>query len=456
MRLGSGARSLLRRLRGRARVFAPHRALRAAQLFIQTESAGGVALLAASLAAIAWANSPLAGSYSDLWKTTITLDVGLVDISDDLVHWVNDGLMTAFFFLAGLEIKRELVHGELTTARRARLPVIAALGGMMAPALIFYAFNHGGPGARGWGIPMATDIAFSLGMLSLLGRRVPIGVKVFLLAFAIVDDIGSIAVIALFYSGEVGAGWLLGALGLFLAIAGLNRSGFRTVSAYVCLGAGLWVALHESGVTPTLAGVALGLLTPATSVYDPRSFPATARGLIDGFRQAFDGGDKDTQEDVLGQIEDLTQGSEAPLERLERTLHPWVAFLVVPVFALANVGIDLSADVVEDAGSSPVAQGILVARLAGKLAGIVLFTYLAVRLRLCDLPTGATWRHIGGVGLIASVGFTVSILVANQAFTDEAQIANAKIGLFAASAVAAVLGYAFLRLVGRDTEPAAS
>jgi NhaA family Na+:H+ antiporter len=435
-----------------ARAFRPHRALRAAQAFMETEAAGGIVLLAATVVALAWVNSPWGDAYSDLWKTVIGVDLGFASITEDLRQWVNDGLMTLFFFVVGLEIKRELVHGELSDHRKAALPALAAAGGMIGPALIYTAFNAGSGDGHGWGIPMATDIAFAIGTLSLLGSRAPFGAKIFLLALAIADDIGSIAIIAIFYSGSLSLGALGIALALFAGIVLMNRLGLRNVNVYVVLGVAAWVAMVESGVTPTILGVALGLLTPARSYYDSKSYVATARGLLGRYEEAFAANEKDAQEDLLGQVEDLTQGSEAVLERLERFLHPWVSFLVLPVFALANAGVGLSGGVIGDAFGSPVTQGILAGRVLGKLAGILAFTYLGVRLGLGRLPEGVAWRHVFGVGLVASVGFTVSLFVTDLAFADLARVSDAKIGLFAASLLAGVLGVLFFWIAGRKVE----
>jgi len=292
-------------------------------------------------------------------------------------------------------------------------------------------------------------------MLTLLGRRIPLGVKVFLLALAIADDIGSITVIALFFSGSPDATSTLLALAFAGALLVAAASGLRSAGLYAVLGAGLWTAMHGAGITPTLAGVLVGTIVPASPAYATDAVAASARGLVTTFEEALRKGDGDRQQYALDQLEELTRGSEAPLERIERAFHPWVSFGVVPLFALANLGVVVSAGIIEDAVPSPVFEGVFAARLAGKLAGIFLATLVAVRLGFADLPRGATWRHIFGVGLVASVGFTVSILVADRAFTDQHLADYSKLALLGASIVAAAAGYVFLRL-GPDSRQTAA
>jgi NhaA family Na+:H+ antiporter len=434
----------LRRLLWPVHVFRPQRVLRAAQAFVQVEASSGIVLLLTAVVALVWANSPWSDAYFDLWHTTISIDMGVLSIEEDLQHWVNNGLMTVFFFLVGLEIKRELAHGELSDPQRAMLPAAAALGGMVAPALIYVAFNAGGVGARGWGIPMATDIAFALGVLSLLNRRVPFSVKVFLLALAITDDIGAILVIAIFYTSQIDVEALAAAMAALTVVLLMRRGSVRNVDLYVIVGIVLWLALFESGIHATLAGVVLGLLTPARSFYEPSQFPATADELVMRFREASVRANGDEQQGVLGQIEDLAQGTEAPLERLERKLHPWVSYAIVPIFALANAGVEISGGVAESALESPVTLGVAIGLLAGKPVGIVAFTWLAVRLGLGRLPSGTTWAHIVAVGLLGGIGFTVSLLITSLAFEDAALVDEAKLGVLGASAIAGAVGFVFL------------
>ncbi len=379
---------------------APRRPLRE---FLRTEAAGGVVLMAAAAVALVWANSPWQQAYVDLWDTELTV----AGLELDLGEWINDGLMTVFFFVVGLEIKRELVEGELRERRRAALPAIGALGGMVVPALLYTAINAGGDGRRGWGIPMATDIAVALGVLSLLGRRVHPSLRLYLLAIAIVDDVGAIVVIAIFYSGENDVAALLASLGLVLVVAVMRRLGVRAVAAYAVVGVLLWVAVHESGVHATIAGVVLGLMAPTGPAHGP--------------------------------------GSASVVESLEHRLHPLTSFVIVPLFALANAGVPVSAAALSDAASSPITAGVVVGLVVGKPVGIVAFTWLAARLRLGELPPGATPAGVVGVGAVAGMGFTVSLFVTALAFDDVARQDQAKIGILVASVVAAILATLILR-----------
>lgn len=425
------------------RRFRPVALVDAARHFIHVETSSGLVLLFAAAVALVWANSPWSDTYEALWHTTLALDLDAIAFSDSLRHWINDGLMALFFFLVGLEIKREFVHGELSSPRRAALPAIAALGGMLAPAAIYVAFNAGGEGVDGWGIPMATDIAFALGVLSLLSDRVPFSLKVFLLGLAIADDIGAILVIAVFYTSEVNLEALGAAAVILGAIMAMSRGGIRNVDLYIVFGVLFWAAVYKSGIHATLAGVALGLLTPARSAYPTEDFAAAAEGLLNDYRSA----DEDGRQGVLSEVEDLAHGTEAPVDRLERKLHPWVSFLVVPLFALANAGVTISSDTIADAASSPIALGVALGLLIGKPLGIALATYAAVRLRLCELPTDATWPQLAAVGVLAGIGFTVSLLITGLAFKEPALVDEAKLAVLAASMLAGISGYVALRLV---------
>ena len=415
------------------------------QTFIHTEEVSGVILFATAVIAIFWSNSPWAESYFNLWETIVTLDLGVLSISEDLQHWVNDGLMVIFFFVVGLEVKRELVHGELSNPRRAALPMIAALGGMLLPLLIFLSLNVGGDGARGWGIPMATDIAFALGVLALLGRRIPVQARVFLLTLATVDDIGAILVIAVFYTESFSFQSLGIALLLLCLIIALQRAKVRSTPIYIFVGVLFWVAVLKSGVHATIAGVILGLLVRANPYFSRSTFVESVESLLNRCRNTIAEGDWDRSEVLLGQIEELVRDTEAPLERLERQVHPWVSYLVLPLFALANSGLTLSADVVRDAVSSPVTLGIVAGLLVGKFLGVVGFTWIAVRLQIASLSSQLTWRHIVGVGLLAGIGFTVSLFITGLAFEDPKLVLDAKLGVFVASIVSGIAGYTFLR-----------
>ena len=430
------------------RRFVYERVIEAAQAFVRVEASSGAVLLAAAVAAMAWANSPWREEYFELWGTHVLVDARVFLLDLDLRDWINDGLMTLFFFLMGLEIKRELVHGELSSPRRALLPAAAALGGMVAPAAIYTAFNAGGEGADGWGVPMATDIAFALGVLSLLSRRIPFSLKVFLLALAIADDIGAVIVIAVFYTAHIDF-VALGFAALTLAsIVLINRSDVRDVNVYLAAGVVLWVAMQESGVHATIGGVVLGLMTPATHYYSPETFPESAAELVERYRAAAAAGDEETQRGILSQIEELSQGTEPPLDRLERAIHVWVSFAIVPLFALANTGVHVSGDVIDAALDSDISRGAALGLVLGKPAGIFVFTWLAVRLKLSELPRDVSWLQVLGVGLLGGIGFTVALLIADIGFEDEALSAQARLGVLAASVASGIAGFAFLYLTG--------
>jgi Na+:H+ antiporter, NhaA family len=428
----------------RPRNFVYRRVFQTAQNFMRVEAASGVVMLIAAIAALIWANAPGWESYFDFWHKEASIEAELFTIHLDLREWVNDALMTLFFFVVGLEIKRELVHGELSNFRSALLPAAGALGGMAAPALIYTFLNAGDIGARGWGVPVATDIAFAVGVLSLLSRRVPFSLKIFLLALAIADDIGGIIVIAIFYATDLNF-LALGLAGLTLvAIAVMNRSGVRTINIYVVAGAILWLTMFESGVHAALSGVILGLMAPASYFYNPETFVAAAQDLVDRFKLAREAKSEEVQANILAQMEDLTQGTEAPLDRLERALQTWVGFGVVPIFALANAGVHVSGDTADAAISSTISQGVFFGLLLGKPLGIFFVTWLAVRLRICEMPRGATWPQVLGIGMLGGIGFTVALLITDLAFERELLIDEAKLGVLVASVAAAIVGLIFL------------
>jgi Na+:H+ antiporter, NhaA family len=395
--------------------------------FLHTEAAGGVVLVAATVAALIWANSPSKASYTDFWHTHLAISLGSHSIDLDLQEWVNDALMAIFFLVVGLEIKRELVEGELRDPRRAALPAIAALGGMVVPALVYIAINRGGDGARGWGIPMATDIAMAIGVLSLLGRRVTSSLKLFVLALAIVDDIGAIVVIAVFYSNDIHFEALLLAAGLVGLVAVMRHVGIRAIPAYVVAGGALWLALFESGVHATLTGVILGLMAPTRPVRDRELIDETA--LIDL-----------TTVNAARETTRLARESVSVVEWLEHLLHPWTSFVIIPLFALANAGIPLSSEALSDAATSRITYGVVLGLVAGKLIGVSGFAWLATRLRVGLLPDAARWRDILGVGAVAGIGFTVSIFVAGLAFDATGLQNEAKVGILVASVLAAAVG----------------
>ena len=420
-----------------------------AQQFIHTEVIGGIVLLLAAVVALIWANSPLDEAYFDLLATELSIDASIFHIEDDLHGWINEGLMTFFFFVVGLEIKREMTRGELAGFQKAMLPVTAALGGMIVPALVFIALNAGGEGERGWGIPMATDIAFALGVLALIGRRIPSQLRVFLLALAIADDIGAITVIAVFYTSDLSIEALLIAGGLLAFIHGMSRAGVRDVSVYLLFGAFAWAAMFESGVSPTIAGVALGLMTPANPYYSTSRFEESMEDLFAKYRDAQAREDEQAAQQLLGHMEALAEGTESPLERLQRLLLPMTSFIVVPVFALANAGVVISGDSVSDALSSEISQGVAFGLLFGKPLGIFLATWIAVRAGITSLPRSMGWWHVLGVGLLGGIGFTVALFVNELAFEEEILIRDGKMGIIAGSLISAIIGYVMLVLVTR-------
>ena len=421
-----------------------------AQQFIHTEVISGIALLLAAVVALVWANlPPLDEAYFDLFATQLSIDAGVFHIEEDLQGWINDGLMTFFFFVVGLEIKREMTRGELAGFQKAMLPVTAALGGMIVPALVFIALNAGGEGERGWGIPMATDIAFALGVLALIGRRIPSQLRVFLLALAIADDIGAITVIAVFYTSDLSIEALLIAGGLLAFIHGMSRAGVRDVSVYLLFGAFAWAAMYESGVSPTIAGVALGLLTPANPYYSTSRFEESMEDLFARYRDAHAREDEEAAQQLLGHIEALSEGTESPLERIQRQLLPMTTFIVVPVFALANAGVVITGDSVSEAVSSEVSQGVTFGLLLGKPLGIFLAAWLAVRLGITSLPRSMNWWQVLGVGLLGGIGFTVALFVNELAFDEEILVRDGKMGILAGSVIAAIIGYAMLVLATR-------
>jgi Na+/H+ antiporter NhaA len=410
------------------------------QEFLHTEAGSAALLLAATVVALVWANSPFGDAYDDLWSTSITVSVGDAGISEDLRHWVNDGLMVFFFYVVGLEIRRELSMGELTDRRQAAIPAVAALAGMAVPALIFVAIVGSGEGARGWGIVMATDIAFVLGALALLGPRCPGSLRVFLLTLAIVDDIGAITVIALFYTDDLDL-LALGIAAVLLAVIALVRNvRVWRGPAYFVAGAALWVAMHESGVHPTIAGVVLGAMTAAF----PPQRGAVERAARTGrsFRQA------PSPELARSAMIDINT-AVSPNERLQGALHPWTSYVIVPLFALANAGVELSGDAISAAASSPLTLGIIAGLVVGKLVGISAASLFAVRLGLGNLPRGVGTGQLVGGAALAGIGFTVALFITDLAFEDGATQDEAKVGVLVASALAAVIGAVLFRAAGR-------
>ncbi len=412
--------------------------------FLQIESAGGLLLAATTIVALAWANSPIRGSYTTLWATSLDVGIGHWTFSSSMGHIVNDGLMAIFFFVIGLEIKREWLTGELQDRRAAFLPIVAAIGGMVMPALLYLALVGGHNGGHGWGIPMATDIAFAVGVVAVLGRRVPASLKVFLLTLAIVDDLGAIVVIAVFYAGTLQWAWLAtAAVGLVVVIL-FKVAGLRWLPLYVAVGTVVWFATWQSGIHATIAGVALAFITPSK----PLVSEAVGEALVDTL--------ENRGELAIAEVRWVARSvidSVAPLDRLSESLHPWSSYVIVPLFALANAGVVITTDVGTD--GARVALGIVVALVVGKILGVVGTSWVVVRAGWGSLPTGASWMQVVGIAALAGIGFTMSLLVADLAFSgvhDGTPLAEAaKTGVLVASLIAATIGSVLIVVAHRRT-----
>jgi NhaA family Na+:H+ antiporter len=419
--------------------------------FTRFQSSGGILLILATLLALVWANSAWRDSYFALWDTYLKISLGDLVLKETLLHWVNDGLMVIFFFLVGLEIKREVLVGELASARKATLPLMAAVGGMLLPAAIYLLFNMEGPGQSGWGIPMATDIAFLLGILTLLGSRVPVSLKIFFTALAIADDLGAVLVIAVFYSSEIS--WIaLGVAAVFLAaLIVLNRLSVRRPLPYVILGFGLWLAFLQSGIHPTIAGVLLALTIPATTHVRSEAFLAQCSAALGGM-DASKGAETRRQQAAAQALETIAERIQSPLQRLERSLNPWVAYLIVPIFALANAGVYFGGRFT-DALVQPVAIGIIAGLLLGKPLGIMFFSWIAVKFGIADLPHDVSWTQLFAASWLAGIGFTMSLFIASSAFSG-VQLDVAKVGILVASILASAVGAGLLLVTSTRKEGA--
>ena len=436
----------------------PRRFLRPVLEFTRIEAAGGILLLIAATIAILWANSPAYESYFELFNTHLEFSFGPVHLSESLKGIINDGLMAIFFFVVGLEIKRELVTGELNSIRKASLPAMAALGGMVIPALIYVAFvmpTGDAEALRGWGIPMATDIAFSVGVVALLGARVSVGAKLFLLALAIVDDIGAIVVIAVFYTDELNFGYLAMAAGFIIIGFFARRAGITSMVLYLPLAIVIWYGFLESGVHATIAGVILGLLTPVAAKYSDEQFRQKAVQVLDRWDQNYASphSEERLDQDAL-ELANVARDSVSPLDRLEHALHPWTSFLIVPVFALANAGVRFigQEETFVQQLTSPVLLGVAVGLAVGKPIGIATATWIGLKLKLGVLPARTTMSTIVGLGALAGIGFTVSIFVTELAFRSELFANEAKLGIFIGSGIAGVVGALILWFVRTPTD----
>jgi Na+:H+ antiporter, NhaA family len=423
------------------------------QEFAARESSGGILLLLCTVAALVWVNSPSAASYATVWHTNVGVTFGAFVLHHDLHFWINDGLMGIFFFVVGLEIKRELLVGDLASPRQAALPIAGAIGGVLAPALIFAGFNSGGPGAPGWGVPMATDIAFVIGVMGLLGRRVPLSLKVFLTALAIVDDIIAVLVIALFYTSDISAVALGAAAVCFVMLLGANWLGVRHPLPYAVIGALLWFAVLESGVHATIAGVLLALTIPSRTQLEPTQFLKHSRSVLEYFELAARTErsiiNDEQQQIAVEALEDACEKVEPPLQRFQRFLHPWVTFVIMPLFALANAGVPLGGAVVP-AFHQQITLGVTLGLLLGKPVGITAACWLAMRLKLASLPPGTTWMQLHSAAWLGGIGFTMSLFIAALAFSDENLLSLAKIGVLGGSLLAGAIGSVLLLRAGRS------
>lgn len=432
--------------------FVPKTFIRPFVRFSQIEASSGMVLLLAAVAALIWANSPWSETYFSLLEEHVTIELFAFDLDESVLHLINDGLMAVFFFVVGLEIKRELVLGDLRDPKAAALPVLAALGGMALPALVYFAFNAGTAASHGWGIPMATDIAFAVGVVALLGSRVPPGAKLFLLAVAIADDIGAIVVIALFYTADLKAGFLAASIVALIVVWIAGRVNVRAMSFYLPMALVIWYLTLESGVHATLAGVALAFLTPAQPLYEPRDFDQRARAILDAY-PIEDVTDPHAQEHADHEallLSEIATESVAPLNRMEHRLVVWSSFVIVPIFALANAGVDFRAVSIGAALTSDIALGVAAGLVVGKIVGITAASYGAVRLKLGKLPPGTNWTHVFGLSAVAGIGFTVSLFVAGLAFADPQFTDLAKVGIFSGSLVAGIVGSIILSRAPRS------
>ncbi len=422
--------------------------------FINKESAGGVLLLIMAIAAILWANSSFGGSYFALWtETKFTIGIGDAALSKPLILWINDLLMAIFFLVVGLEIKREIMVGELSSLRKASLPIAAAVGGMVVPALFYVAFNAGGPGSSGWGIPMATDIAFSLGILALLGTRAPAALRIFLTALAIADDLGAIMVIAIFYTAQLDIAALASALAILAVLAGIAKLGIRKVWVFILPGIIVWFFFLKSGVHATIAGVLLAFVIPVRTKIDTDGF---AKKMSDYVKEWRENGEPGThilknpqRQAALHHMRETADEIETPLEKIEHALLPFVSFMIMPIFALANAGVALGGGGLSM--TDPVFVGVLAGLFLGKPVGIVLCTWLAVKSGIATLPVGVSYIHILGAGLLAGVGFTMSLFIGNLAFTEASLLESAKLGILCGSLISALAGVGVLLAAGKKS-----
>ena len=409
--------------------------------FFHSSTSGGIVLLVSTAIALLWANSAWSDGYFALWEENLFIGVGSVSLSKTLLHWINDGLMVIFFFFVGLEIKREILVGELSSFKNALLPIIAALGGMIGPAFIYLMFNSSYPeSSHGWGIPMATDIAFALGILALLGDRIPPGLKIFLAALAIADDMGAVLVIALFYTSELSLFMLAIGAGFIVLLLLANKFNVRSTAVYTILGIGLWFCFLKSGIHATIAGVLLAMTIPVRKKINSEHFIAETTHAVDELKN---NQDPRQENELIHKVASLSEDVQSPLHRFEHALHPYIAFLIMPAFALANAGMKIEGNIV-DALLSPVGLGIALGLIIGKQVGIISFVWIAVKMKIAALPKNVSWGMIYGTTWLCAIGFTMALFISSLAFTTNELLVAGKIAILFASSISAVVGLILL------------
>ncbi len=415
--------------------------------FVKLETSGSIVLFISTLAALILANSPLSNQFQGFWDNYITISLPGLELSKPVLKWINDGLMAVFFFLIGLEIKREILTGELSHLKKASLPIFAAIGGMILPAALFILLNNGKPGIHGWGIPMAADIAFSLGILKLLGNRVPSGLKIFLMAFAIIDDLGAVLVIAFFYSTNLI--WIYIGIGLTIVavLVFLTTIGYYSKYLYFILGLIVWILFLKSGIHSTIAGVLMAFTIPLKRKTNTNSFYHRGKEALDVFLS-----DCNTQEEkailshkqlvAIDELEDITEETAPPLQYLEHRLHGWVSYLIMPLFAFANAGVvfSLSGD-----SHFSLTLNIALSLIIGNFTGIFLFSYLAIKMKFAELPENVSFRQLAGISVLGGLGFTMSLFINGLAFTDQALIDSAKMGILIGSVISGTLAFFIIK-----------
>jgi len=422
------------------------------QRFFRKEAASSILLIAATIMALIWTNSAIGETYHSFWHTEVSFSFGHFHINKTLVHWINDGFMSLFFFTVGLEIKREILVGELATPKKALLPVIAALGGMIVPGLIYALLNVGSPNISGWGVPVATDIAFALGAVAVFGRRLPVGLRIFLAAFAIADDLGAVVIIAIFYTKEIVWSYLFISLFLILGLAVANFLWIRWTIIYATLGLAVWFFVLGSGVHPTIAGVIVSLFVPARGRYDTDNFLQNVNKIMEKFEceEQSCGYSILLNEEHMHAVQALELAChdvETPLQRLMHALHPWVAFLILPFFAMGNTGLTFHGMVFSEMASNTVILGIVFGLVFGKPLGVILFSYLSVKTGIASLPQEVRWSHIFGGAMLGGIGFTMSLFLADLSFSDPQLLNYSRIAILVGSVLSALVGMSFLGFI---------